>query len=310
MKPYRSPVRLLPIFAGSALILFVVAVPAVAFKSECVRNEGRKIAALTGEQPYGGPREKFTYESRVESVDSNVWRFIYCIGNYRQYRSILANWFRDKDRVYFNSNVPPETERPSFSDTTDKRYGTPQRRLDYDGATLRPDPDTIVRGAEVAQATDTPSLILHSAAVVDIAADPETESLVASGKYEKYQPQSFVTMKLEFVSSLKNQAFVRSEITNNLRLNFIGSVDQITKALEQWPKYLRARDSKEAGFLLKTTEPLRISGASVSTDPREVSQVRLSASSSGKVVERYGVIEITNGKETVGSFAVTYFAPD
>jgi hypothetical protein len=246
-------------------------------------------------------------------MDNNVWRFIYCIGNYRQYRPIFAKWFRDRDRVYFNSNVPPETERPSYSDTTDKRYGTSPRRLDYDGATLRPDPETVVRGTEVAQAIGTPSLILRSAAVVDVAADPETESLVASGKYEKYQPQSFLTMKLEFVSSLKPAEYVGQRggtIANDLRLNFIGSADQITKALEQWPKYLRARDSKDAGLLLKTREPLRISSGSASTDSREISQVRLSTLPSGTGVERYGIIEITNGEAIVGSFAVSYFAPD
>jgi hypothetical protein len=307
---YRSLIAALPILVASVAILFCVAVPAVSFTSECPRNDNRKILALKGEQPYGGPGEKFSYESRVESVDNQVQRFIYCVGNYRLYRSIYAKWFRDNRWVYFDSNVPPDVERPRYSDTTDKKYEVLPRTFEYDRLPVTPPPpDTVVRAIEVAQTIGTPNLTLRSAAVVDVAADPQTELLVASGKYEKYQPQSFVTMNLEFVSSLSHTAPGDNEvIANDLRLNFVGSIEHVKNALERWPKYLLVRDVNNAEFLLKTREPVRISGDNP-PESKQISQVRLFAPS-GKVVERFSVIEITDGKETVGSFGVSYFAPN
>lgn len=273
----------------------------------CDRKDGQRIKAIGGRVNIGS--EHLLYESRVERTQPDVWKFIYCIENKRLYLPVNVSWSKDDKLIYFRGIVPPGEELPAWSETLQLNYAAESRVLKYDNTLHSPPPETIIKlvqGNEFNQG----ELKLRSGAIFQIPASEDVEARMAGGKYDKYLPDDFLTLSLEFVSSLRRDGG-KSAIDNRLYLRPLGDPKNAEASLEKWPRYLKVVNSEVSQFLLDKHDPnfgMRVS-LSGARDRESFSRVSIQGPSVFSEQNALLVVVSKEGAYAVGALPVNYFAP-
>jgi hypothetical protein len=274
----------------------------------CPRESSTKLAFVPGVLNVGNDGERVGYDSRLEQTHDGTLRYVYCITNSRKYRIVRVKWFNAAKpgvNSYFSSPVAPGQDLGAIIGTLSPNYVAVPRTLQI-GRTAN-ERETVVPATELTNVSDR-NITLASSTTLEIAADPATEVQLIKGDEVDYKKENFLTISLQFVSTAKEDSTGTTEIANGLRVKFVGATEHIDQALATWPKYLRATDPNDSSLLLsKVDSPIGLALPKPKDEGSELSRVVIK--SKGPIVERHGVIEITDGKISYGAFTVSYFGP-
>lgn len=292
----------------TAGLLGVVLTAGNALAGECRFNDSQKVAGLQGNQGVGYG-EEFVFESRVEKIDGEKYKYIYCIANKREHQGIRIYWHKGKKYIYFNNFVPNLDARDSFMESYELNYIVIPRTLSYDGVERNPVPETIVRASEGGGSKQTKKLGLNSGGTLDVAIDPKVADLIDKGEYTSLDRNDFVTMEISFISEYFSETEGKGSIVNYVYLTFPGEVNSeaLYTILKSWPKYLSTNDE---GIGLIFPDSDRINKFSV--DPNVVFDGKLSSfftQVEGSVREETGFLEVTDGVRSLGAVPISYFVP-
>lgn len=262
----------------------------------CNRSDDRKVVGLQGNFDTGNG-EILVYESRIEAVEDGVRRYIYCIENHKKHRLLRVLWRWDSEK-HFDGAVPPMQERARYFDTNLVGHEIQPRMLDVSGITVQPPPDTVIRGQQKVDAGH--GSTLRSGAVIEIPRTADIHALVESGKYDKYEPNDFITIEFSFTSSLQKNGDGRLEIVNKLTAEVTGD-SEVGEILLQSPKYVSSEQGESIGFGGQTGGVIQIMGSG---------DLTIAILPVGETVnERSATIMITDGTSVVAVFDVNFFTP-
>jgi hypothetical protein len=264
-----------------------------------------KLLALQDNQPVGRG-EVINFESVVLQIDSQVWRYLYCVDNQRQYRSVKVIW-GDSPDIHFSNYVPPQDNRFQFHDTTERQYATPKLTFVVDGQKREPSPETIIQASEVIQPKR--SISLQSGGIIDIPATLEVAAAIESDKYEKYDKRDFLRVSFEFSSTADpTSSATTGVISNKLRLVPVDK-DLGTEFIKTISAYKKSIfwDEGSKDLLFEREAPIEITAESFGDKPVAQTESKYD----GPIIEKKGFISLIDEKNIIRTpiIPITYFVP-